>query len=84
VTGRVRPAVPVVVRIEKQGSDGRFRRVTSVRARVVRTAWGATLRLRRPGLYRLTALTRDGAVAAPPAFVRAVRAKASTGGAAAG
>jgi hypothetical protein len=84
VTGRVRPAVPVVVRIEKQGSDGRFRRVTSVRARVVKTAWGATLRLKRPGLYRLTALTRDGVVAAPPAFVRAVRAKADTGGAAAG
>ena len=84
VTGRVRPAVPVVVRIEKQGSDGRFRRVTSVRGRVVKTAWGATLRLKRPGLYRLTALTRDGTVAAPPAFVRAVRAKASTGGAAAG
>ena len=84
LTGRVRPAVPVVVRIEKQGSDGRFRRVTSVRGRVVKTAWGATLRLKRPGLYRLTALTRDGAVAAPPAFVRAVRAKANTGGAAAG
>ena len=51
VTGRFRPAVPVVVRIEKQGSDGRFRRVTSVRCRVVKTAWGATLRLKRPGLY---------------------------------
>ena len=84
LTGRVRPGVPVVVRIEKQGSDGRYRRIASVRGRVVQTAWGATLRLKRPGLYRLTALTRDGVVAAPPAFVRAVRARANTGGAAAG
>ncbi len=83
LTGHVRPAVPVVVRVEKQGSDGRFRRVASARARVRRTAWGATVRLARPGLYRLTALTRDGAAAAPPAFVRAVRARPSTGGASA-
>ena len=84
LTGGVRPSAPVVVRIEKRGSDGQYRRVGSVRARVRRTAWGATGRIARPGLYRLTALTRDGTAAAPPAFVRVLRARASTGGAFAG
>ena len=82
LTGRIRPGVPVSVRIEKQGSDKTFRRVGSVRARVVKTNWGATLRLRKPGLYRLTALTTDHKVEAAPFTVRVAR--PNTGGSAAG
>ncbi|MGZ6642188.1 MAG: peptidoglycan recognition protein family protein [Solirubrobacteraceae bacterium] len=83
VTGRVRPNVPVAVRVEVEGSDGKFRRTGTAAARVHRGHWGASLRLKRPGLYRLTATTKDGAATGTPVLVRATRPRALTGGAAA-
>jgi N-acetylmuramoyl-L-alanine amidase len=75
LSGRVRPAASVAVVLERQGSDGRFRRVASVRGSVRRTTWRAAVRLRRPGLYRLTARTsaRGGDARGTPVYVRAVR-----------
>jgi hypothetical protein len=71
----VRPAASVSIVLERQGSDGRFRRVASVRGRVSRTTWRAAVRLRRPGLYRLTARAsaKAGASRGTPTYVRAVR-----------
>jgi hypothetical protein len=78
LSGRVRPATKVSIRLERQGSDGKFRRVRFLSARVSKTNWGASARLRRPGLYRLTAraLGAEGRAV----YVRAVR---LTGGASA-
>jgi hypothetical protein len=76
LSGRVRPATKVAVLLEREGSDGRFRRVRFVSARVNKTSWRAAIRLRRPGLYRLTA--RSGGTTGRQVYVRAVR---STGGA---
>jgi hypothetical protein len=61
--------------LERQGSDGRFRRVASVRGSVRHTSWRAAVRLRRPGLYRLTPRTapRDGNATGTTVYVRAVR-----------
>jgi hypothetical protein len=75
LSGRVRPAASVSIVLERQGSDGRFRRVASVRGRVSRTTWRAAVRLRRPGLYRLTARAsaKAGASRGTPTYVRAVR-----------
>jgi hypothetical protein len=75
LSGRVRPATSVAVVLERQGSDGRFRRVASVRGNVRRTTWRAAVRLRRPGLYRLTARTtaKAGEAHGTPVYVRAVR-----------
>jgi N-acetylmuramoyl-L-alanine amidase len=79
LSGRIRPATPVAVVLEVQAADGAFRRVRSLRARVTRTTWRAEVRLRRPGLYRLTARTAQGTVVrGDPVLVRAVR---NTGGA---
>ena len=78
LTGRVRPATKVSIRLERQGSDGRFRRVRFLSARVSKTNWGASVRLRRPGLYRLTA--RAAGAEGRAVYVRAVR---LTGGASA-
>jgi N-acetylmuramoyl-L-alanine amidase-like protein len=78
LSGRVRPAAKVSIRLERQGSDGTFRRVRFVSARVSKTQWRAAVRLRRPGLYRLTA--RSGGGEGRAVYVRAVR---STGGASA-
>jgi hypothetical protein len=82
LAGRVRPATPVTVLVEMRGRDGRWRRISLLRARVRGTGFSARVRLRRAGLYRLT--PRTGAAAAPLAataqYVRAVRV---TGGAAA-
>jgi hypothetical protein len=82
LSGRVRPAVPVSVLLERQGSDGKFRSVRSVPARVHLTTWSAAVRLRRPGLYRLTARTsaKDGGATGRPVYVRAARGRAHTGG----
>jgi hypothetical protein len=77
LSGRVRPATRVSVLLEREGSDGKFRRVRFYRARVKRTGWGAAVRLRRPGLYRLTPRTSAGG-RGRTVYVRAVRA---TGGA---
>jgi N-acetylmuramoyl-L-alanine amidase len=75
LSGRVRPATSVSVVLEREGSDGKFRRVASVRGRVSKTTWRAAVRLRRPGLYRLTARTsrKDGDGRGTPVYVRAVR-----------
>jgi hypothetical protein len=75
LSGRVRPATAVSVVLERQGSDGTFRRVRSIRARLSRTTWRASVRLRRPGLYRLTARTsaKDGDGRGRPVYVRATR-----------
>jgi hypothetical protein len=73
VSGRVRPAVPVFAVVEKQGSDGRWRRVAVERARVRRTAFRTTVTLRRAGLYRVTARAGDKTAsgAAQAQYVRA-------------
>jgi hypothetical protein len=73
VSGRVRPAAPVVAVVEKQGSDGRWRQVAVERARVNKTAFRATVTLRRAGLYRVTAKAGDktASSAAQAQYVRA-------------
>jgi N-acetylmuramoyl-L-alanine amidase len=76
LSGRVRPAAKVSIRLERQGADGKFRRVRFLSARVAKTSWRAAVRLRRPGLYRLTALS--GGAEGRAVYVRAVR---LTGGA---
>jgi N-acetylmuramoyl-L-alanine amidase len=80
LSGRVRPAVPIAVLMERQGADGKFHRVRLIKGTVRLTTWRAAVRLRRPGLYRLTARTtaKDGNVRGNPVYVRAVR--AHTGG----
>ena len=74
LSGRVRPAVPIAVLIEREGADGMFHRVRIIQATVRLTTWRAAIRLRRPGLYRLTARTgvTDGDVRGTPMYVRAV------------
>ncbi len=81
LSGRVRPAVAVSVLLEHQGADGKFHRVRLLRGAVSKTTWRCAVRLRRPGLYRLTARTaaKDGDVRGRAIYVRAVR--AHTGGA---
>jgi hypothetical protein len=76
LTGRVRPATKVTILLEYQGSDGKFRHVRFLAARLSGTNWRAPVRLRRPGLYRLTA--RSGGAAGRQIYVRAAR---NTGGA---
>ena len=76
----MRPAVALSVLLEREGADGKFHRVRFVRATLRQTDWRAAVRLRRPGLYRLTARTaaKDGDARGRPVYVRAVR--AHTGG----
>ncbi|HSD80268.1 MAG TPA: peptidoglycan recognition protein, partial [Solirubrobacteraceae bacterium] len=73
--GAVHPIVPVAVLVERQGRDGRWRRSTAVRARVRGRRYAAAVRLRKPGLYRLTPKAGTPAAngAATPQYVRAVR-----------
>jgi len=77
--GTVRPIAPVTVTIDKQGSDGRYRRVGSVTVKPRAATFRASVTLRRPGLYRLTARTGGGyaQVSAAGLYVRAVRPGAS-------
>jgi hypothetical protein len=71
LSGRVRPATPMRVFVEIKGRDGRWRRVRLVRARVRLTSWSTAVRLRKPGLYRLTARTSAAQPAkAAPVLVR--------------
>jgi hypothetical protein len=87
VSGTVRPLAPVVVTVEKQGSDGKWRKVATTTIRPRRAQFTAAVALKRPGLYRLTPRTGKGAAKASAAalYVRAVRKASSvTGGAAAG
>jgi hypothetical protein len=70
LSGRVQPATATKVAVELRGANGRYRRVATVRARLRGTSWGAAIRLRRAGLYRITATTaRSGR--SPARFVRA-------------
>jgi hypothetical protein len=80
LAGRVRPEVAVAVLLEREGSDGRFHRVRIVSGTRRQTHWTAAVRLRRPGLYRLTPRTavKDGNARGRAVYVRAVR--AHTGG----
>jgi hypothetical protein len=75
LSGRVRPATRVSVVLEREGSDGKFHLVRSLPARVSGTTWRTSVRLRRPGLYRMTARTaaKDGGARATPVYVRALR-----------
>ena len=75
VSGTVRPLAPVVVTIEEQGSDGRFRKVGTTTIRPRRARFSTNVKLGRPGLYRLTPRTGSGAAEAAAAalYVRAVR-----------
>src|SRR3954468_1264 len=77
LSGRVRPAAPVRVLVEFKGGDGRWRRVRVLRARAGGTNFNAALRLRRPGLYRLTARTAGPGthVRDAPLLVRVVRSR---------
>jgi hypothetical protein len=77
LSGRVRPADPVRVLVEWRGGDGRWRRVRVLRAAVRGTNFSAAVRLRRPGLYRLTARTAGpGAhVTDAPVLVRVLRSR---------
>ncbi len=87
VSGTVRPLAPVTVTVEKQGSDGKWRKVATTTIRPRRARFTAAVALKRPGLYRLTPRTGSGAAKASAAalYVRAVRkASAVTGGSAAG
>jgi hypothetical protein len=87
VSGTVRPLAPVVVTVEKQGSDGKWRKVATTTIRPRRARFTAAVALKRPGLYRLTPRTGSGPTKASAAalYVRAVRKASSvTGGSAAG
>ncbi|HEV7750415.1 MAG TPA: peptidoglycan recognition protein [Baekduia sp.] len=79
VAGTVRPLAPVVVTIEKQGSDGKFRKVGTSTIKPRRAAFSAKVALKRPGLYRLTPQTGSGKAKASAAalYVRAVSKGAS-------
>ncbi|MCW3002717.1 MAG: hypothetical protein JWQ20_2015, partial [Conexibacter sp.] len=79
VQGTVRPLAPVVVTIEKQGSDGRFRKVGTTTIKPRRAEFRTAVALRHPGLYRLTPQTGRGKAKASAAalYVRAVRKGAS-------
>ena len=76
----MRPSVAVAVLLEREGADGKFHRVRIVSGTRRLTTWRAAVRLRRPGLYRLTARTaaKDGDGRGRAVYVRAVR--AHTGG----
>jgi hypothetical protein len=87
VSGTVRPLAPVVVTVEKQGSDGKWRKVATTTIRPRRARFTAAVALKRPGLYRLTPRTGSGSAKASSSalYVRAVRKASSvTGGSAAG
>ncbi|WP_272476534.1 peptidoglycan recognition protein family protein [Baekduia alba] len=79
VSGIVRPLAPVVVTIEKQGSDGKWRKVGTTTVKPRRTQFKSSVALKHPGLYRLTPRTGSGTAKAAAAalYVRAVR-KASS------
>jgi len=75
LSGRVRPSVAVTVFLEREGADGRFHPVRVVEASRRLTTWRAAVRVRRPGLYRMTARTsaKDGEGGGRTVYVRAVR-----------
>ncbi|HWI71455.1 MAG TPA: N-acetylmuramoyl-L-alanine amidase [Baekduia sp.] len=82
VSGTVRPLAPVLVTVEKQGSDGKWRKVRTQKITPKRPAFTASVPLTRPGLYRLTPRTGTGTARAAAAalYVRAVRKASSLNG----
>jgi hypothetical protein len=87
VSGTVRPLAPVVVTVEKQGSDGKWRKVATTTIRPRHAQFTTRVALKQPGLYRLTPRTGSGTAKASAAalYVRAVRKASSVnGGTAAG
>ena len=78
LSGSVQPSQSVYVLVERKDSRGRWQRVTTVRAKVVRGRFSVSPRLKTAGLYRLTPWT--GKTKAPVLYVRALRAAATTGG----
>ena len=82
VRGAVRPAQAVSVLVERQGSDGTWRRSQTVRGKLRGTSFDAAVRLKNPGLYRLTAKagTPSANGAAAPLLVRAVRGRTGAAG----
>jgi len=75
IAGSVHPVAPVTVRVERQGHDGRYRRVGQVTIKPRRSRFRANVPLGRAGLYRLTPMTGRGTSTARAAslYVRAVR-----------
>jgi hypothetical protein len=71
LSGSVKPSQSVSVLVERKDSRGRWQRVTTVRAKVVRGRFSVNPRLKSAGLYRLTPWT--GSIKAPVIYVRAVR-----------
>lgn len=89
VTGRVRPAkTSLTMQIARQGRDGEYRTVSTVRVRARNGTFRITTRLRRPALHRLRfsfAGDRTNARAVSGDVVlRAIRPSAAGGGARAG
>jgi uncharacterized protein with LGFP repeats len=82
VSGTVRPLAPVLVTVEKQGSDGKWRKVRTQTVKPRRAQFTARVPLTRPGLYRLTPRTGTGTAKASAAalYVRAVRRASSVNG----
>lgn len=85
ISGTVRPLAPVVVTIEKQSADGTYNKVGTTTIKPRRAAFSSSVRLTKPGLYRLTPRTGSGTTKASAAalYVRAVRKQSSvpaTGG----
>jgi hypothetical protein len=82
VSGTVRPLAPVIVTVEKQGSDGKWRTVRTQTVKPRRAQFTASVPLSRPGLYRLTPRTGTGTAKAAAAalYVRAVRKASSVSG----
>jgi hypothetical protein len=82
VSGTVRPLAHVAVTVEKQGSDGKWRKVATTTIKPRRAQFTAHVALKRPGLYRLTPRTGSGTAKASAAalYVRAVRKASSVNG----
>jgi hypothetical protein len=72
----------VTLVVERHGRDGRWHRAQVLRARLDGRRFGVRVRLRKAGLYRITA--RTAAARAEPIFVRAVRSAGDVGGLASG
>ena len=81
--GTVRPLAPVYVKVEQQGSDGRWRTIRTQKVSPRKPAFSAKVPLSKPGLYRLTPRTGAGTATARASalYVRAVRRTASLIGA---
>jgi hypothetical protein len=82
VRGSIGPSGPVRIMIERQVPSGRWVAAGQVRARVGKTTFAASVPLKKPALYRLTAVggTTKAPVRTPLVFVRAVRRASSVGG----